>query len=80
MDENRGAQRHRTLKKGTIALNDHRSTIECLIRNLSESGAQLKIASIIGIPDTFDLVDGDKKIRHCRVAWKRETEIGVEFV
>ena len=51
--EQRNDQRHRTLKPGLIVFNDGYSTIECMVRNLSEGGAQLKVESLIGIPDTF---------------------------
>lgn len=78
-DDKRGEQRHRTLKKGYIVFNDRRSTIECIIRNLSETGAQLKVASIVGIPDSFELLVNDKDTLPCKVAWRRQTELGVSF-
>ena len=80
MNDLRQTQRHRTLKKAHIVISDGFSTIDCVVRNLSETGAQLKVASILGIPDQFPLKMGDGQTLHCRVAWKRETEIGVEFI
>jgi len=39
MAEQRNETRHRTLKPGLIVINDGYSTIECMVRYLSESGA-----------------------------------------
>ena len=80
MNELRQTQRHRTLKKAHIVVSDGFSTIDCVVRNLSETGAQLKVASVLGIPDQFPLKMGDGRTLQCRIAWKRETDIGVEFV
>ncbi len=75
----RAAPRSRTLKGGKIALNDGFSTIDCLVRNLSATGALLKVTSILGVPDQFKLVMDDGRSFACTIAWKRETELGVHF-
>ncbi len=81
MDDKREDQRHRTLKAGLIVFNERRSTIECTIRNLSDSGAQLKVATVIGIPDSFELRNvSDGTDHRCEVAWRREGVVGVRFV
>lgn len=79
MTEQRGDQRQRTLKTGMIVFNGGRSTIECVVRNLSEGGAQLKVVSILGIPETFLLRLADKSTRNCAIAWKRADVLGVKF-
>ncbi len=79
--EKRGKPRQRTLKAGLIVFNDLRSTVECTIRNLTEGGARLKVASPIGIPDRFILQNtSDRTKRECEVVWRKATEIGVRFV
>ena len=78
-EEHRASPRRRTLKGGRIVINNGFSTFECTVRNLSETGARLKVASIIGLPDSFDLVMEDGTRHHCRIAWKSETEVGVTF-
>jgi len=55
MDENRKVQRSRTLKAGTISLHLG-GAIDCTIRNLSSTGANLEVVSPVGIPDDFILV------------------------
>jgi len=78
--ERRQHVRMRTFKSARILLNAHRSAIDCMVRNLSESGACLNVASMIGIPERFDVIfDADKLIRGCRKVWHRDGQIGVEF-
>jgi|SRR5215471_5439080 len=75
----RGGERQRTLKGAQIVFKGHRTTIDCTVRNLSERGACLKVASPIGIPDIFDLVVDKASVYSCRVTWRKATQIGVNF-
>lgn len=80
MDEHRRAARRRALKGAQIIFNDGASVIDCVVRDVSETGAKLKIPSPLGVPDTFTLSVQVDDIRYkCRVAWRRATEIGVSF-
>lgn len=79
MSESRKITRQRILKRGTIAFNND-GGITCRIRNISEVGAGLEVASQFGIPDDFKLVIGtDNRQRSCRVAWRKANLIGVAF-
>ena len=54
--------------------------ITCLVRDLSITGACLGIESPIGIPDSFNLVfDSGEPSRRCRVIWRTEKRIGIDF-
>ena len=77
--EHRVAQRRTTLKGGHIAFNAGRSTIDCTVRNLSRSGAKLVVASVVGIPDAFDLILPNTHRQPCHVVWRKAKELGVEF-
>jgi hypothetical protein len=80
MDEHRKVQRHRVLKTATISIN-RTGSIDCTIRNLSSAGANLDVASPLGIPDDFVLVTGDDLIQHpCHVIWRSDKRIGVAFI
>lgn len=80
MQEKRKSQRHRTLKGGTIAFRQLGATIDCVVRNLSDSGALLVVTSPLGVPDRFELVvQADQSVRQCRVVWRTERQIGVAF-
>lgn len=79
MEERRSAQRRRVLKAGTISFGQG-STIDCQVRNISETGASLEVVSPVGIPETFTLIvpqDGLK--RSARVKWRKATRIGISF-
>jgi hypothetical protein len=77
--DNRQSTRRRTLKGGRIVFNGGRSTIDCTVRDLSSRGAKLQVASVVGIPDTFDLLLEGHARQPCRVAWRSLKEIGAEF-
>jgi hypothetical protein len=79
MNDNRIAPRQRTLKGARIVTNDGFSTFDVLVRNLSETGARLKVSSIVGIPDAFELRFDDGRHFKCRAVWRRTDEIGVSF-
>jgi hypothetical protein len=79
-EERRSRTRRRVFKTAKIALQNHCSAIDCTVRNLSEGGACLKIESSFGIPERFDLVLDSGIVRNCRIAWRKATQIGVEFI
>ena len=79
MEERRKAQRHRTLKGGSISFN-RSAGIDCRVRNLSPAGACLEVASQLGIPDEFTLVIASDHLHQaCHVIWRTATRMGVEF-
>lgn len=77
--ERRRQPRTRTLKGAKILFNDHRSVIDCTVRNISVGGACLQVASVLGVPDRFDMMFEDRTIRPCRTVWRRERHVGVIF-
>lgn len=80
MQERRQVARTRSLRHGQILLNDRHSVIDCVIRNLSNSGACLEVANVIGIPPAFDLqIDRETTSRQCVAIWYGDNRIGVEF-
>ena len=77
--ERRATIRHRTLKGGRIAINEGFSTIDCTIRNMSSTSALLRVSSVVGIPDAFQLVLADGQSFDCVVQRRTATDIGVSF-
>jgi hypothetical protein len=78
MNEKRIFPRHRVLKSGTIEFGG--GGIDCMVRNMSNVGAALEVASPMGIPDKFTLVfRADGLHLPCHVIWRREKRIGVTF-
>jgi diguanylate cyclase (GGDEF)-like protein len=63
-----------------IVFNSGRSAIDCTVRNISDLGTCLQVASPLGIPDTFYLIIGhDNELRTCRVVWRSKDRIGAAF-
>ena len=78
--EHRINPRHRTLKGGKIAYANDACVVDCVIRNLSETGASLVVPMTVGIPGRFTLVDAHGGTRHAaEVVWRRGDRIGVHF-
>ena len=76
--EKRIALRRRVLKAGKIEFGG--STIDCAIRNISDTGAALEVESPLGIPERFTLIiTSDKRRLDCRVVHRKEKRLGVAF-
>ena len=75
-DEHRIASRHRVLKAGSIQFGG--GSIDCTVRNISDTGAALDVTSPLGIPAQFTLVTDGNHLP-CRVVWRKEKRIGVAF-
>jgi hypothetical protein len=78
--ERRLLPRHKTLLAGSIHFTDKQSVLDCLVRELGEDGARLRLPSTFGVPEVFDLDIPQLQLsRRCRVAWSTMQEIGVAF-
>jgi PilZ domain len=76
--ERRAIPRNPILMSGAIEFAG--STINCLIRNISISGAALDVASPQEIPARFSLFfKADGTHIPCHVIWRQEERIGVAF-
>ena len=79
-EEKRNNARRRTLKTGTIAFG-RAAGIDCVVRNLSKTGACLEIDSPLGIPDEFILIIKPDRTSHgCKIIWRQLKRLGVSFV
>ena len=78
--ERRIAPRRNTYIEAVIVYDGGRSSRACIIRNTSDSGAKLEVASVVGIPNSFDLVAPGHQAQPCRVAWRALKEMGVAYI
>ena len=70
-NEARIAPRRRMLKSGKIAYNDRHVTIECTVRDMSATGARLRVEGSVTAPDTFELlIPLDGLEANCQVVWR----------
>lgn len=78
--EHRKDRRQKQLKSGIIVLNDRRSTLACTIRDVSETGARLKLGSVVNLPEDFELIFvNERKIVPVQKCWHSHPECGVAF-
>ena len=69
-----------TDKAAVISFDDGQKVIMCVIRDISEGGAGLAVATTDGIPDQFLLtVKGEEEGRACTVRWRQPNRLGVSF-
>jgi len=79
--EKRRAPRRRVLKGAIVAYNDRRSTMPCSVRDISETGARLRVDGSMNAPDTFLLViELDGIEADCEVVWRKSPDLAVSFV
>jgi hypothetical protein len=67
------------MKAGRIGFNG--TGIECLVCNMSPSGASIEIKGTVCIPESFNLmIDSEQIDKTCRVVWRKYQRIGVAFI
>ncbi|MGY4286558.1 hypothetical protein ACVWXO_005778 [Bradyrhizobium sp. LM2.7] len=76
--EKRAAYRQRVFKAAMIEFPG--GAFSCVVRNLSDIGAQLDVPSASGIPHEFTLIIPSAQFQFpCRAVWRSERRIGVAF-
>jgi hypothetical protein len=80
MSERRRATRQKSFLRGCVYFNNRRSAIDCLIRDISATGARLIFSSTVSIPDVVDLYIAQKEqTLSAHVHWRHGDEVGVAF-
>lgn len=80
LTERRRSVRNRTLIGGKIIFNQRQSTLDCVVRNLSDDGALLVFPDSVPLPDLFELyVPLKRESRMVRSRWRDSEHIGVTF-
>jgi hypothetical protein len=80
MIEARRAERIRSFLRARIIFNNHQSTIDCVIKNISKTGAKIELDNAMSIPDAFELEVPQKgRTFQARLSWRDRNSIGVAF-
>lgn len=81
MLDRRKEHRGRTYLGGQAVFNNRWSTIDCLVRNMSESGARLEFPGSVFLPEEFELVIRQRgNSRRVRIAWREAKSLGISFL
>jgi uncharacterized protein YceH (UPF0502 family) len=80
MTEKRKSARQKSFLRGIVCPADCNSTIDCLVRDISETGARLKFTSPQSIAENLDLhIPVKGQTFRAKVRWSNVDEIGVSF-
>ena len=80
MQERRKSMRRRTFLGGRLAFQRRYATLDCTIRNLSDTGARIAVDGSAILPDEFDftLTRNDLAYR-ARLVWRNAEAAGLEL-
>ncbi|MDQ7249695.1 PilZ domain-containing protein [Dongia sedimenti] len=78
--QRRHALRQRTLIGAQVVFNDLMSTYNCTVRDLSDTGARIKLNAPVQVPPAFMLRFSDGRVRQCKVRRRNALELGIEFL
>lgn len=79
--ERRASPRRKTRFKATIVYGAERSTANCIVRDLSETGARLKLDLASELPTRFHLIwVAARAVVHVEAVWRSQDEMGVTFL
>jgi hypothetical protein len=79
--DKRRSLRRRVLKGGIVAFNDRHSTLPCSVRDVSDTGARLRVTGSVSVPDTFELIiELDGLEARCEVIRRDGNDIAVRFL
>ena len=79
--DRRRSRRRRVLKEGKLIFGQGHSVADCVIDNVSEGGAHVRITSSHGVPQDFYLVEANRGIIHkAEIAWRTTTGVGLKLL
>ena len=80
--EKRRAARHRTrLRPGKLFDTGNRFLVDCSFHDLSATGARIRLMDDKEIPATLLLLDvRELATRRARIAWRKERDLGLQFI
>lgn len=79
-ENKRRTPRLRTLKGAKILYRNGWGIVDCLIRDMSDTGARLVCKDTTAVPAEFTLlVNNEEVVRDAKVVWRRQDMLGIEF-
>jgi hypothetical protein len=80
--DKRRSRRQRILKGGLIVAAGHHTAMLCTVRNLTETGARLKLQDATALlPERFELIiEIDGFEAKCHAVWRKGGDLGVSFL
>jgi hypothetical protein len=80
MNERRRAARQKSFLRGRILFNNRRTAVDCLIRDISGTGARLIFSDAVSLPELVDIyIPQKEQTLRAHVQWRHGQEVGVAF-
>ncbi len=79
--DKRKVERRRTLFRGRVAHLDGSYCIDCAIRDLSDTGARVRVGALQRLPDAVYLLDLRNRLAYeASVSWRKSPDFGLHFL
>ena len=80
MSERRTRARSKSFLQGRLYYNHRQSSVDCLVRDLTENGARLTFSDAVATPDIVELhIPNKDEIFRARIIWRSGGDVGVCF-
>jgi PilZ domain len=80
MSERRTVARSKSFLQGRLYYNHRQSSVDCLVRDLTENGARLRFSGAVATPDIVELhLPNKDETYRAHVIWRLGDEVGVCF-
>jgi hypothetical protein len=80
MIEHRSAVRHKSFIQGRIYFNHRQSSMDCIVREFTGSGARLEFSEMPALPDAFEVFIPTKdEYFRARTVWHKSYLVGVAW-
>ena len=78
-EDHRDSRRERRYKGAKLVFDNDQSAIDCLLRDISATGARVRLGSLFDGPKQIDLRISDGFTYSADVMWIRKKEVGLRF-
>jgi hypothetical protein len=79
--EKRASDRIRSFLRAQIIFNNRMTTIDCIIKNISATGARIALNDTLAVPTEFDIYIPQRGCsHHARLIWRDKDSIGIDFL
>jgi len=79
--DKRASDRIRSFLRAQIIFNNRMTTIDCIVKNISSTGARVALSDTLAVPTEFDIYIPQRgRSHHARLVWRDKDSIGIDFI
>lgn len=81
MTEVRATDRTRAFLRALIEFNNGASKIDCVVKNISATGARIEVTAAVSLPNEFNLnIPHRNEVIRSQLVWRESNSVGVRFL